>query len=274
MRTDDPAGTDSRSGIAPAPATILGYDVAHAGKEVLASQIVSWLDEAPAVPRYLACANPHSLVIAERDTAFREALENAGLLVPDGAGIVLASLILGGTIRERVTGSDIFQAVSMLANQREGVRYFFLGSSQATLDLITRRLKADFPRIEVAGAHAPPYVEEFTKAQDDEMVAAVNAAKTDMVWVGMSAPKQEKWVFRNRSRLNVKVIGAVGAVFDFYAGTRKRSPAWARRTGLEWLPRLLWEPRRLWRRTVISAPIFLALVVRERLGRRKVAKAD
>ncbi len=103
------------------------------------------------------------------------------------------------------------------------------------------------------------------------MVAAVNSGRADVLWVGMSAPKQEKWVHRNRHRLNVKVIGAIGAVFDFYAGTQKRSPEWALRTGLEWLPRLLWEPRRLWRRTLISAPVFLWLVVRERMARRRPA---
>jgi N-acetylglucosaminyldiphosphoundecaprenol N-acetyl-beta-D-mannosaminyltransferase len=245
--------------------------VARATKETCAGDVIAWLNEKSAVPSYLACANPHSLVIGKRDCAFREALEDADLLLPDGAGIVLASRILGGTIKERVTGSDIFQAVGRLANQRGGVRYFFLGSSRPTLERIAGRLGADFPRIEIAGTHAPPFVEKFTGAQDDEMVAAVNSASVDMLWVGMSAPKQEKWVHQNRRRLNVKVIGAIGAVFDFYAGTRKRSPEWALRTGLEWLPRLLWEPRRLWRRTLISAPIFLWLVVRERMARRRVA---
>ena len=250
---------------------ILGYDVARATKEGCAGEVISWLDQEPAPPRSLACANPHSLVISRRDTLFREALENADLLVPDGVGMVLASRILGGTIRDRVTGSDIFQAVGRLANEREGVRYFFLGSSPQTLERITRRLGADFPRIEIAGTHAPPFVEEFTTAQDEEMVAAVNSGRADVLWVGMSAPKQERWVHRNRHRLNVKVIGAIGAVFDFYAGTQKRSPEWALRTGLEWLPRLLWEPHRLWRRTLISAPAFLWLVVRERMARRRPA---
>ncbi len=251
--------------------TILGYEVAHATKERCAEEVVGWLEELPEPPKFLACANPHSLVIARRDPLFGEALAGADLLVPDGAGIVLASRILGGTIKERVTGSDIFQAVGHLAHQRGGVRYFFLGSSRSTLERIAGRLGADFPRIEIAGTHAPPFVEEFTAAQDDEMAAAVNSGRADVLWVGMSAPKQEKWVFRNRRRLNVKVIGAIGAVFDFYAGTRKRSPEWALSTGLEWLPRLLWEPQRLWRRTLISAPSFLWLVVRERMARRRVA---
>jgi len=265
--------TDVRAGTSIQSEPILGCGVARASKEILAGQVVGWLDQAPGVPRYLACANPHSLVISTRDAAFRDALENADLLVPDGAGIVLASRLLGGAIRGRVTGSDLFQSVSLLANQRGGVRYFFLGSSQSTVDLITHRLSSDLPGIVVAGTYAPPFVEEFTTAQDNEMVAAVNSGRADVLWVGMSAPKQEKWVFRNRRRLNVKVIGAIGAVFDFYAGTRKRSPTWALRTGLEWLPRLLCEPRRLWRRTFASAPVFLWLVARERLARRKATRA-
>jgi N-acetylglucosaminyldiphosphoundecaprenol N-acetyl-beta-D-mannosaminyltransferase len=248
--------------------TILGFQIANAGKEACTTTIASWLNERPGVPKFVACANPHSLVIGKRDDPFRAALQDATLVVPDGVGIVLASRILGGAIRERVTGSDIFRAASQLADQKGGVRYFLLGSAQPTLDRVTSRLSLEFPAVEVTGTHSPSFIDEFPAVEDEEIVAAVNSRAADVLWVGMGAPKQEKWVHRNRHRLKVRFIGAIGAVFDFYGQTKKRSPQWALGAGLEWLPRLIREPRRLWRRTFVSAPVFLWLVLQERIRRQ------
>lgn len=115
----------------------------------------------------------------------------------------------------------------------------------------------DFPNIELAGAYSPPFKPEYTRAELDEMIAAVNAVEPDVLWVGMTAPKQEKWIYDNLSMLDVKFVGAIGAVFDFYTGRVKRAHPIFQKLGLEWLPRLLQQPRRLWRRMFISAPIFL-----------------
>lgn len=220
---------------------------------------------------FLACANPHSLEVARRDAAFAAALRGADLLVPDGVGIVIASRILGGTIRERVTGSDVFAHLSRALDAAGGARYFFLGSTERTLGLIAARLAADYPRIRLAGSLAPPFAEAFSEEESRRMVEAVNASGADVLWVGMTAPKQEKWVAAHRDRLRVGFVGAVGAVFDFYAGTVPRSPQWFLDHGLEWLPRLLRQPGRLWRRNLLSNPAFLARVIRERLGARRAA---
>jgi N-acetylglucosaminyldiphosphoundecaprenol N-acetyl-beta-D-mannosaminyltransferase len=118
----------------------------------------------------------------------------------------------------------------------------------------------------VAGTFSPPYKPEFSPAELDMMIAAINAVRPDVLWVGMTAPKQEKWIYQNRHRLQVKFIGAVGAVFDFYTGRVKRSHPIFQNLGLEWLPRLLQEPRRLWRRMGVSAPIFIWHVLKAKIS--------
>jgi len=220
------------------------------------------------VPRWFACLNPHSHVIAADDPDFYEALQSTDWLVPDGAGVVLASRFLGCPVHERVTGSDIFYGLHDRLNRRGGGSVFFLGSTEEILAEIRRRMDRDYPNLRVAGSFSPSYSTEFSPAELDGMIAAINAARPDVLWVGMTAPKQEKWIHRNRQRLQVKFIGAVGAAFDFYTGRVKRSHPIFRKLGLEWLPRLLQEPRRLWRRMFISAPLFVAEVFKWKIKRQ------
>lgn len=208
-------------------------------------------------PRWFACLNPHSHVIAKDDIVFSEALKAADWLVPDGAGVVLASRFLGRPVHERITGSDVFYGVLNHLNRHGGGTIFFMGSTEEILAEIRQRMAVDYPNLTVAGTFSPPYKAEFSQEDLDEMIAAINAVKPDVLWVGMTAPKQEKWIHQNRHRLQVKFIGAIGAVFDFYTGRVKRSHPIYQKMGLEWLPRLLQEPRRLWRRMGVSAPIFI-----------------
>jgi N-acetylglucosaminyldiphosphoundecaprenol N-acetyl-beta-D-mannosaminyltransferase len=126
-------------------------------------------------------------------------------------------------------------------------------------------MKRDFPHIEVCGVYSPPFKEILDDDDDREIIRRVNNAKPDVLWVGMTAPKQEKWIYKNRGSLDVSLAGAIGAVFDFYAGTKNRAPEWVCRLGLEWLPRLLREPRRLFKRNFISSPLFLLMVLQEKL---------
>lgn len=215
--------------------------------------------------QYMACANPHSLVVSERDPLFSDALHNASLLLPDGAGIIMAARVLNLPINERVAGTEFFLGLSDRLSSNGGARYFFLGSSDHVLSLITQRLEKDYSNITVCGTYSPPFKQEFSDEDNAAMVSAVNAAKPDVLWVGITAPKQEKWIYQNKDKLNVPFIGAIGAVFDFYAGTKKRSsPFWCR-LGLEWLPRFLKEPRRLWERNLKSTPIFLWWILREKM---------
>lgn len=216
--------------------------------------------------QYVACTNPHSLVVAKNDPEFSKALAAADILLPDGVGIILAAKIMGLDLTERVAGSDLFLGLSEKANNEGGLRYFFLGSTQEVLDKITARLSREYPNITICGVLSPPFKAEFSDEDNREMIDIINRAKPDVLWVGMTAPKQEKWIYKNKDQLDVPVMGAIGAVFDFYAGTIKRSPEWACRMGLEWLPRLLREPRRLFKRNFVSSPLFLYMVFKSRLG--------
>jgi N-acetylglucosaminyldiphosphoundecaprenol N-acetyl-beta-D-mannosaminyltransferase len=173
----------------------------------------------------------------------------------------------GGSIKkvERITGSDIFRELSRRLNDRGGASFFFLGSTEETLAAIEARLTGEFPGIRFAGSYSPPFKEIFSEEENRAMIAAVNRAEPGVLWVGMTAPKQEKFIFENRARLNVKFAAAVGAVFDFFVGNiRREEDSWFVNNSLEWLPRLIQEPRRLWRRMFVSAPVFVWKIVRQR----------
>lgn len=243
---------------------ILGYPVTAISLDACLDWLVHEIGTA-LKPIYLACLNPHSIQIAHKDPASEKAIKSATIIIPDGMGIVIASSILGGVIRERITGSDIFRELSHRLNEKSGYSYYFLGSTDKNLSAIEVKLDKEFPCIRFAGAYSPSFKDVFSDEENRIIIEAVNKAAPDVLWVGMTAPKQEKWIYENRDRLNVKFIAAVGAVFDFYVGNVKRSHPWFLKHGLEWLPRLLQEPRRLWRRTFISAPIFFWHVIMQRV---------
>lgn len=245
------------------PVPLLGYQVFPGDADACNAEIAAWVREGKGA-RWLACMNPHSYVEALRRPPFGEALRGADWLVADGAGVTLASRVLGAGIGPRVTGSDVFAGVSRLLDASGGARVFFLGSTEETLVAIREKVAGDFPRLTVAGTLSPPFRPEFSEAELDAMAAAVNASGADVLWVGLGAPKQELLLHRLAPRLDVRFAAAVGAVFDFYTGRVKRSHPVFQRLGMEWLPRLLQEPRRLWRRMFVSAPIFLWHVARAR----------
>ena len=222
--------------------------------------------------RWLACLNPHAYVVALQDQRFAAALRSADWLLPDGIGIVLAARLLGESINARVSGPDVFTALHQRLNDLGGMRIFFFGSTPQTLHLITRRIETELPNIRVAGTLSPPFKDHYSAEENDRMADLINQSRPDVLWVGLTAPKQEKWVHENRHRLNVSFIGAVGAAFDFFAGTVRRSPRVFREHGLDWLPRLIQQPRRLWRRTFVSAPIFLWHVLKARYSSRPQAR--
>lgn len=211
--------------------------------------------------------NAFSYNNARRDVLFEEALTKGDVLIPDGISIVRVCKFLNGKSRpkERIAGWDLFVHEMQRLNEKGG-KVMFLGSSEKVLKLIRQKAAIVYPNLEVV-TYSPPYKPQFTVEDDLNMVKAINDANPDLLWIGMTAPKQEKWAYANWDRLNIHChVGTVGAVFDFFAGTYKRAPMIWQRLGLEWLYRLLKEPRRMWRRYIIGNMLFLVLVFREKIG--------
>jgi N-acetylglucosaminyldiphosphoundecaprenol N-acetyl-beta-D-mannosaminyltransferase len=218
----------------------------------------------------VACANLHSLATASRDPAFFAALQAASHVTADGAPVRAAGRLLREPAGPRVTGYDVFQHV-MASLESRGGRALFVGSRPPVLERIRANAARDYPRVHV-DVLSPPFGDlagEPTKL----ITARVDEFRPDVVFVGMSAPKQEIWAASNAHMVNAMSIVCIGAVFDYYAGTLRRAPAWARRIGCEWCFRLAQEPRRVWRKYLISGPLFARLVWAE-LRVRRTQRSD
>lgn len=209
--------------------------------------------------------NPHSFILAKNDFVFQKALLSSDYLLPDGIGIVWASKFLANKKLRKIAGFDLHLQFLNQIESNGGGKVFYLGASKNTLSLIKNRLKKEFPNIE-AEVFSPSYNEEFSSEENQEMIAAINQFQPDILFVGMTAPKQEKWVYKHKSQLKAKVVCSIGAVFDFYAGTVKRPSQFWIDLGLEWFPRFMKEPKRLWRRNLISTPKFIFEVLRAKFG--------
>jgi N-acetylglucosaminyldiphosphoundecaprenol N-acetyl-beta-D-mannosaminyltransferase len=199
--------------------------------------------------------NPHSYVTAKNDKYFFEALQSSDFLIPDGSGIVLAARKVNKQIIKKIAGADLHEFLLEKMNKSNG-KVFYMGSQQETLDIIMKKTGKEYPHIKVS-CYSPPFKEYFTHVENDEIINKINKFSPDVLLIGMTAPKQEKWLHANRNKLDFTVASCIGAVFDFYAGTVERpSQLWIN-LHLEWLARFLNEPRRLWRRNLVSTPIFL-----------------
>lgn len=249
--------------------------------------------------------NAHSYNTARKDGLFAEALTNGDVLIPDGVSIVKACRWIKAKSlpKERIAGWDLFSFEmenlerkqcgmlnvecgannSSLDNSQSALAdnpkfkiqnsefrspqrtVMFMGSSEKVLDLIVKRAAKVYPHLKVV-TYSPPYKPEFSEEDNKAIIDAINATDPDLLWIGMTAPKQEKWTFSHWEELDIHChVGTIGAVFDFFAGTVERAPVWWQRHGLEWLYRLLKEPKRMWRRYIIGNALFLFnIVFRER----------
>ena len=210
--------------------------------------------------------NAHSFVLAQQDPNFADALQEADALLPDGISVVRAArwLKTENAPDEKIAGADLF-AFEMDKLEKKGGTCFFLGSSPEVLNSIKFRAAEKYPHIKVE-TYSPPFKTFFSRTENLEMMEAIQKADPDLLWVGMTAPKQEKWLYDHWQELDIHChTGAIGAVFDFFAGTQKRAPQKWIDLGLEWLYRLLQEPRRLAGRYLRDNPVFLWLVLKEKI---------
>ena len=206
--------------------------------------------------------NAHSFNVTKNDLVFKESLQKSDVLIPDGISVVWAIRWLTGQKLTKIAGADLF-FYEMERLQKEGGKVFFLGSTEETLAKIKARATKQYPNVKV-GTYSPPYKSEFSDEDNSAMIKAVNAFQPDVLFVGMTAPKQEKWAYQHFKGLKVGHIGCIGAVFDFYAGTIKRAPQWMIKLGLEWFYRLVKEPKRMCRRYLVGNTKFIYYVLREK----------
>lgn len=209
--------------------------------------------------------NAHSYNTALKDSTFADALIKGDVLIPDGASIVIACRWLKAKSRpkERIAGWDLFEFEMNRLNQTGG-KCFFMGSSEKVLSLIKEKAKMVYPNIQIE-SYSPPYKPEFSDEDNRKIIEVINQANPDLLWIGMTAPKQEKWTYSHWNELNIHChVGNIGAVFDFFAGTIERAPIWWQEHGLEWLYRLIKEPKRMWKRYIIGNILFLWNILNEK----------
>jgi N-acetylglucosaminyldiphosphoundecaprenol N-acetyl-beta-D-mannosaminyltransferase len=203
--------------------------------------------------------NAHCYNMTFRDAFYREALMRCDVLLPDGISIVWAIKWLTGQKLYKISGADLFY-YEMQRLQRFGGKCFFLGSTNSTLNKIKKRVTLEYQNIKIQ-TYSPPYKLEFTAKDDAIMMELINAFQPDTLMIGMTAPKQEKWAYKHYNNLRVGHVCCIGAVFDFYAGNVNRAPKWMIKLGLEWMYRLIKEPKRMWRRYLIGNLLFTWYII-------------
>jgi len=215
---------------------------------------------------YVCVRDVHGVVESQRDPALAKIHNAAGLVTPDGMPLVWLSRLKGHRHVERVYGPDLMLALCKHSLERR-YRHYFYGGAEGVPEQLAERLQQRFPDLVVAGTYSPPF-RSLSVREDAEIVQQINRTYGDIVLVWLSTPKQERWMAEHVGRLQAPVLIGVGAAFDFHSGRKAQAPRWIQRSGLEWLFRLLTEPRRLWRRYLINNPAFLALVLLQALGLR------
>jgi N-acetylglucosaminyldiphosphoundecaprenol N-acetyl-beta-D-mannosaminyltransferase len=245
---------------------VLGVRVDAVQIPDVVSRMEEWIRRRDAC-RYIAVTDMHSLMQAQRAESFKKILRDADLVVPDGFPLVWLGRRKGLALRRRVYGPELMERFCE-ESTAQGYRHFFYGGAQGVAEDLSIRLAARFPGLQIAGAYCPPF-RPLTQQEDEAVVSLINSVHADVVWVGLGAPKQERWMSEHQSRLKAPVLVGVGAAFDFHTGRIAQAPLWMREHGLEWLFRLSREPARLWRRYLIYGTQFVALVLLESLGFKK-----
>jgi len=219
------------------------------------------------VPRHIILGNAYTIALSRQDHAFKTLLNKADLTLADGMSIVWGGHWIGLNLPGRVAGPDLTAALCEEASLK-GYRVFFLGSTHENLAILLRVLTARWPGLIIAGSHSPSICDRLDEKENSAIMEEIHRAKPDILFVGMSAPKQEKWIAENLHLLQVPVCLGVGAAFDFLSGRIPRAPQQLQKIGLEWLYRLWCEPRRLWKRYLLGNAVFLSLLLRDALKQR------
>lgn len=220
---------------------------------------------AAGLPGYVVTPNVNLVCTYHRNAAFSVAYRRAFLWLPDGTPLMWASALAGKPLKEKLSGSDMLPRICAFA-AKKGYRVFLFGAMDGSAERAAEKLCADYPGLKIAGLYSPPMGFETNPEENARAIAAVREAKPDICFVALGCPKQEIWLEANYEALGVPVCMGVGAAIDFVSGKIKRAPAWVQECGLEWLWRLVQEPRRLWRRYLLEDTMFFRILARELLG--------
>lgn len=245
---------------------ILGVPVHVAEMNEVIRLMENWVEQRDRC-RWIAVTSSHGIVEGYKHPEFKAVLKSADLSVPDGKWTARLAGRRASSVAKQVRGADLLESFCTLSG-RKGYSNFFFGDTEEVLAELTSKLRKRFPAVKVAGAYSPPF-RDLAPEEDARVTELINQARPDVLWVGLGLPKQEKWIFAHRDKLDVPVIVAVGAAFKFVSGKVKPAPSWISRRGLEWVWRFAHEPRRLWHRVMIYGPQFVALTLLELVGLRK-----
>jgi N-acetylglucosaminyldiphosphoundecaprenol N-acetyl-beta-D-mannosaminyltransferase len=249
-----------------ARANILGVGVSAINMAQALQTIDAWIQRRE--QHYVCVTGVHGIMESQRDAQLKQIHNEAGLVTPDGMPLVWLSRLKGFSWVERVYGPDLMFAVFQQSLVK-GYRHYFYGGDKGVAEVLVARLKTQFPGLQVAGNWSPPF-RPLTRDEDEDSIQVINRSEPDIVWIGLSTPKQEYWMHEHLGRISAPVMIGVGAAFDFRAGVKKQAPRWMQRSGLEWSFRLLNEPRRLWRRYLINNPLFVWMILLEALSKKPI----
>jgi N-acetylglucosaminyldiphosphoundecaprenol N-acetyl-beta-D-mannosaminyltransferase len=261
---DQPRAADRR--VPPGQrANVLGVGVSPVSRAQAIAVIDGWIGAGDR--QYVCVSGVHGVMESQRDPTLRAIHNGAGMVVPDGMPLVWLSRLRGFPQVERVYGPDLLLSCCRRSLETKS-RHFFYGGAEGVPERLVERLQTRFPGLLVAGMWSPPF-RPLTPEEDAEAVRRINEARPDIVWVGLSTPKQERWMAEHRARIGAPVLIGIGAAFDFHAGLKRQAPRWMQRSGLEWLFRLATEPRRLWRRYLRNNPLFVWHIALQAVGLKR-----
>ncbi|OKH41542.1 glycosyltransferase [Calothrix sp. HK-06] len=219
-------------------------------------------------PEYVVTPNAQHVLTLQKDARFREIYRKAFLVVPDGVSLLWAAKFLQTPLQGRVNGTDLFESLCSIAAEK-GLKIFLLGGRPGAADKAAEILQARYPDLNIVGTYCPPYGFESNPVELALINAKIKAAAPHILFVGLGAPKQENWIYNNYQQLGVPISIGIGVSFELVAGMVKRAPVWMQKRGLEWLFRLIVEPYRLWQRYIIGNPLFIWLIIKQKLGLSK-----
>ncbi len=249
---------------------VLGVGISAINMAQALQTIKEWVSNSK--QHFICVRDVHGVVECQRDETLRRIHSAAGLVTPDGMPLVWLCYLKGFRGVERVYGPDLMLAVCNDSTTRR-FRHFLYGGTPMAIERLNQNLQQRFPTINIVGTYSPPF-RPLSPEEDTQVVQLINATNPQIIWIGLSTPKQEYWMANHLGRLTAPVMIGVGAAFDFNASKKKQAPRWMQRSGLEWLFRLGSEPRRLWRRYLIDNPLFVLLVLAQALGFKHFPSVD